>query len=570
MAQTIKIKRGGLASLVASTPALAQGELVLATGSLNGLGSTFFVATASNAPQLPYAKIESITDGPALASSIDNNFVGLLIHSASDNKLYRYSGTAFVELPIAAGSFVGTLDVTSGGTGLNTVNDGDVLVADANDSFTTVSLNSNGAILVGGATPAAQPGINLAGDGLGVDVGDGTLVLKVDVSDFAGTGLEDDGSENLRIAAAAAGNGLTGGAGSALSVDPDTETGGNIQGVSVTANGVGLDINAIAGTGLQADGSANLRLATQGNGIAGGGGSTLSVQNLNNTITVAAGGISVNTGSISNGGTNLVNAGVIYTLSASIATDIAANAGSVSGTTNQVAFFDGASSVTGDAQFTYNSGTDVLTVGTSTFGTNTTIAGNLTVNGTTTTVNSTTVNIDDNIIVVNYGGSETDAGIYAIDNVSTTGTGSLLWDGTNNWWKAGTKTNEYRVVTFDSNGGGTNTAIQKLNSNSYLVDSNITDNDTTVTIANSKNLDVNGGNFSVTGAGSSTLTGAVLFTALTVTDSGNAADEVLFVQSDGTVGQIDATATTDEMVGILGYKSSGGMTFSTVIDGGTF
>jgi hypothetical protein len=90
MAQTIKIKRGGLASLVASTPTLAQGELLLATGSLNGLGASFFVADATNSPELPYAKIETISNGVTLASSLDANFTGLLIHSASNNKLYRY------------------------------------------------------------------------------------------------------------------------------------------------------------------------------------------------------------------------------------------------------------------------------------------------------------------------------------------------------------------------------------------------------------------------------------------------------------------------------------------------
>ena len=54
-----------------------------------------------------------------------------------------------------------------------------------------------------------------AGDGLAAASG----VLKVDVSDFAGTGLEDDSSENLRIAASAAGEGLKGGGGSALALD---------------------------------------------------------------------------------------------------------------------------------------------------------------------------------------------------------------------------------------------------------------------------------------------------------------------------------------------------------------
>jgi hypothetical protein len=45
------------------------------------------------------------------------------------------------------------------------------------------------------------------------------LTLSVDVSDFAGTGLEDDGSNNLRIASTAVGTGLTGGSGSALAID---------------------------------------------------------------------------------------------------------------------------------------------------------------------------------------------------------------------------------------------------------------------------------------------------------------------------------------------------------------
>lgn len=42
----------------------------------------------------------------------------------------------------------------------------------------------------------------------------------------------------------------------------DAVTGGNIQACNLTANGLGLDINAIAGTGLAADGSANLKVDT--------------------------------------------------------------------------------------------------------------------------------------------------------------------------------------------------------------------------------------------------------------------------------------------------------------------
>lgn len=82
------------------------------------------------------------------------------------------------------------------------------------------------------AQPTAVALSTLAGDGL---QGGADAVLNIDVSDFAGTGLEDDGSENLRIAASAAGNGLTGGGGSALAVGAGT-------GITVAADSVSVTI----------------------------------------------------------------------------------------------------------------------------------------------------------------------------------------------------------------------------------------------------------------------------------------------------------------------------------------
>jgi hypothetical protein len=83
--------------------------------------------------------------------------------------------------------------------------------------------------------------------------GEANINFYVDVSDFAGAGLEDDGAENLRIAASAAGNGLTGGGGSALAV-------GAGDGINVAANDVAVDVGDIAGEGLEDDGSNNLRV----------------------------------------------------------------------------------------------------------------------------------------------------------------------------------------------------------------------------------------------------------------------------------------------------------------------
>ncbi|MDC3379198.1 hypothetical protein OAX78_02845 [Planctomycetota bacterium] len=69
-----------------------------------------------------------------------------------------------------------------------------------------------------------------------------------DAAELAGAGLEDDGSAGLgrlRIAAAAAGNGLTGGAGSALAV------GDANKGVQVNGADLQVDASEIAGDGLE-------------------------------------------------------------------------------------------------------------------------------------------------------------------------------------------------------------------------------------------------------------------------------------------------------------------------------
>ena len=80
-------------------------------------------------------------------------------------------------------------------------------------------------------------------------------------------------------------------------------------------------------------------------------------------------------------------------------------------------------------------------------GSNVTVKGNLLVKGTETRVNSTTVDVGDNIISLNGTGAS-DAGIEVRD-VTSPGilSGSLLWDGVENYWKGGTKGNEERLLS---------------------------------------------------------------------------------------------------------------------------
>jgi len=86
----------------------------------------------------------------------------------------------------------------------------------------------------------------------GVTAGDGLSKigneLSIVVSDFAGTGLEDSGGNDLRLSTQ--GNGIAGGNGALLSIQSDNVSGGDIAPVSVTGDGVGVNVNNLNGDHL--------------------------------------------------------------------------------------------------------------------------------------------------------------------------------------------------------------------------------------------------------------------------------------------------------------------------------
>jgi hypothetical protein len=154
---------------------------------------------------------------------------------------------------------------------------------------TTTELGAPGAYdFVSGIPDAYQTnpgGTTTAGDGLS---GGGGTPLSVDVAAIAGAGLESDGSNNLRIAASAAGAGLTGGAGSPLAV-------GAGDGISVAADAVAVSVAALVGAGIEDDGSNNFRISASaaGAGLTGGAGSALAV-GAGTYVTVNADDVAVN------------------------------------------------------------------------------------------------------------------------------------------------------------------------------------------------------------------------------------------------------------------------------------
>lgn len=140
------------------------------------------------------------------------------------------------------------------------------------------SITTGGAITLTDTRVYVHPNIEIEtqmlvdgfdGDGIKIAAG----ALDIEPADFAGAGLEDDGADNLRIASAAAGDGLKGGSGAALDIEPAD----------------------FAGTGLEDDGADNLRIASAaaGDGLTGGSGSALATDPDGTTLENSGGKIQV-------------------------------------------------------------------------------------------------------------------------------------------------------------------------------------------------------------------------------------------------------------------------------------
>jgi hypothetical protein len=129
----------------------------------------------------------------------------------------------------------------------------DLSVGAAPVDATYVTLSSNGT-LTNESVLTAGDGIDLSSATISLDLKSSgglkidSTELAIEPSDIAGSGLEDDGSDNLRISSAAAGTGLTGGGGSALSVLYGNSSSTAAQGTNT--------ITVTAGDGLIGGGSA--------------------------------------------------------------------------------------------------------------------------------------------------------------------------------------------------------------------------------------------------------------------------------------------------------------------------
>ena len=442
MAQTIKHRRGKLESIASITP--INGELIIASGSdlsvhqegLLFVGVEGNVLTPSNKILTGSATID-VTGG-----SFDHSVDGIPYYETDAKKLHIL------------------------GHGGNT-----------NVVFTTNSLDLDGSGIVSSSTQVSElAGIEnstltiTAGDGLKTggtfttnQNSDSAVTLNIDVSDFAGTGLEDDGSENLRIAATGVTNAMLAG----------SIANGKLANSSISIGGISFSLGDTDATPAFDLADATGYLTSNLSGTitnAQLAGSIANGKLANSAITIS--GTSVSLGSsISDetlfGGTGVISGSSQVSLGGFDTDDLS------EGSTNKYA-------TTANVKSALNANLGTATIGDS--NDTITIAGNLTVNGTTTYISSSNLNIGDNILELNYAGTAADAGLLVKDAVSTGTSGSLLWDASEDYWIAGALGAEGRIIV----GNGTDTAgkITKFSADGVITDSIISESGTTVTIAN--------------------------------------------------------------------------------------
>jgi hypothetical protein len=100
-------------------------------------------------------------------------------------------------------------------------------------------------------------------------------------------------------------------------------------------------------------------------------------------------------------------------------------------------------------------------------GSNLTVKGNLLVKGTTTQIDSTTINIGDNIIELNGTGTSNGGLVVRDGTGANIISGSLLWDTTLDYWKAGPLGSEERIILVNEY----NTFSTSINSRANSIES---------------------------------------------------------------------------------------------------
>lgn len=631
MAQIIKHRRGQLSGVKSLTARNA--EFIVASGSINDLQGPFVFVGSPNITDegvagafKPVSKIYQGTTAPTITAGTYGSILdGTPFYSNGDKSLYILNNDGAggnVRLDLTGnleGNTISSLtinNITGSRATFSTYVSSSALEVTGNTKLSNLDvqnstslnggLNVNGGVNITGTT--TQTGsINLSGDikiGGTIYMGDQPIDVIIfngeisssivpDVNNVFDLGSTTNAWRNVYVSGTGYYNNIVASQGSITNLTV-------VQGLTVSgsANVVG----AVTASAFVGDGSQLTGVVSTLN-ITGSDGTTTTSGNVNlKTETLTFGGQS-NNGLYTqfNDETNTVT----YTLDQNIKTGATPTFNQVSltsagttttsavradrsltinGTTNQVTVSGGTQNLQGDRTWTVGLPSTVnlgsnssITATTGSIGriitTDLYVSGNLTLLGSASSViiSSSVVEIDDNIIRLNaYSPFERYAGFEVIDSGSSNTSASLLWDSSNDYWLfmsssgqtskvIGTTAGTYGSETSLTNGTipiatGTNTIGDSLlkysgttlsfNTNKFTIDSGT--GDTLVS-----------GNFTLSGTGG--------------TDTNSKTSRILFRNSNNIIGFVSTTETTDVLDGILGYRNSnGGLTFSTVIDGGTY
>lgn len=550
MAQKILLRRGGLANVNGgATISVSKGEQLFASGTLSNtnIENITFIANADGNNN--FQAVGRLFTGTAAADSFDSRLNGLPYYRTDTEALYRLGTATALDLTgNLEGNTVSAMTITTlTGTTID-------LSGDITGSNLLLSGNANidGNIVLGGNITIGDENtdnISLGGE-LTSDIipdADDTYALGSSArrwqvfgvnssitGSFTGSFSGDFTSTTSIFDIAGSGQGS--GTDSIFTQDTITFTNASDHGFhfTITDNQVSL----ATPQSLKTTASPDFAGVTAGNiqvGITG-----------DNEIDTTSGNLTID----SAGGTTTIddNASVTGTLTVTGATDLN-NTLNVSGDITLDATAGQGITQTGSGPLLIRSVNSTIQVEGSIFnGNDVTIPGDLTVQGTTTTIDSTTVNIGDNIIVLNAAGTVADGGIQVIDTTGTAGTGSLLWNATNDYWYAGVSgSTHYRVTTY-TNATPTTNAIPKIDANKRLVASNIADTGTQIDL--SVDLDMNSND--ILNVGTLGITGL---------------DASSFVHTDGSK---NLSTVTPSVAGDLFQWNGAAFVASNVIDGGTF
>ena len=505
MAQIIKHRRGNLEGLKDATT--RAGELLVVTGSsglgtiANGADLVFVGIDGSTAS--PVNKILQGTTVPDLTGGNYNTHVdGIPFFDTDDQKLYilnkggnvevkatpQTGGTGIVSgsaqlanstvsnesLNAATGSYLtGTIDISSG-TNLAVSDTTEVNMILTGD---TISAELIGGVVSGSAQISGVTNTQLAGSIANAKLANSAITISgtsvslggaiTDETLFGGTGVVTGSAQITNIANSQLAGSIANGklANSAVT----------ISGTSVSLGGAITDEVLFGGVGV-VTGSAQIvaGLSNQATDFGSGRVSGDSIGDVGGTTTF--------TGSFVGNGANLTGLATNLTIGADNGSDdtVALTTGTLNfvGTSNEIE-----TTVSND-QIQIGIPTNPTLTG------NVTVTGNLNVEGTTTTIDSTTVNIGDRIIELNYARGAGDAGILVSDiDGATTVSGSLLWDASADHWMAGGLGSEKEIARL--NASPTSNTVLKANASGLLVDTNIADDGTNVTIGGSAELRIN-------------------------------------------------------------------------------